>query len=226
MLRRHRWPLLLLPALALAGCRDTAPEAEAAEVAVAEEFSPPPEPTPPPLPDPETISHEGLPNFAVFTETVYRGGAPSTEGFQNLQKMGITTIIDLRIEKARHEEQKEAEALGFHYLSIPLGKEAPTEAQTKTFLETLANADAEPVYFHCQHGADRTGAMGGIYRATVQGWSFDEIWPEMQKYGFKPWLDELKGAVQQAAAGNTGQAAPPAAETPAGEAPAGEAVGG
>jgi len=33
-----------------------------------------------------------------------------------------------------------------------------------------------PVFVHCQHGADRTGCMIGLYRVKVQSWKFEQAW--------------------------------------------------
>lgn len=138
-----------------------------------------------------------VPNFAQVDDNIYRGAAPTAAGLKVLQAMGVRTIIDLRIErKPAKAEQQQAEAMGFTWINLRMGKEAPTKQQVATFLDTLANAEEAPVFVHCQHGADRTGCMIGIYRVTVQGWSFDATWKEMRSFGFKPYLDELKGAVK------------------------------
>ena len=111
--------------------------------------------------------------------------------------MHIHTIIDLRIEHGlAKQEQKVAQSLGFTWINLPMGREAPTQKQVDTMLALLAKADSEPVFIHCQHGADRTGCMVGIYRVQVQGWTFAQAWTEMRKYGFKPFLSELKEAVR------------------------------
>jgi protein tyrosine phosphatase (PTP) superfamily phosphohydrolase (DUF442 family) len=137
-----------------------------------------------------------LPNFARVAPGIYRGGAPTFRGMERLKAMGVRTVIDLRIErKGQREEAAAAEALGLKRTRIPMGREAPTAKQVATFLDTLADPAGRPVFVHCQHGADRTGAMVGIWRARRQNWGWDRIWPEMRRYGFKPWLSELKGAV-------------------------------
>lgn len=142
----------------------------------------------------------GLPNFHRTTEGIYRGGAPTDEGLKTLKTMKIHTIIDLRISPPQaKQEKKTCEAMGFEWLNIPMGKEAPTAKQVAAFLAVLAKAPAEPVFVHCQHGADRTGCMIGIYRVQVQGWSFAQAWTEMRSYGFKPYLSELKEAVRSRA---------------------------
>lgn len=138
----------------------------------------------------------GLPNFHLVAGNIYRGGAPTKEGLNTLKTMKIHTIIDLRISpKEVREEKALAESMGFTWLNLPMGKEAPTKKQVETFLATLAKESTEPVFVHCQHGADRTGCMIGIYRVQVQDWSFDRAWTEMLKHGFKPYLSELKKAV-------------------------------
>jgi len=142
----------------------------------------------------------GIPNFHEVAPGIYRGAAPTRAGLEALAKMGVRTIIDLRIEKqAKRDEKPMAEKLGFTWIHLPMGREAPTRRQVQTFLAALARAPGEPVFVHCQHGADRTGAMVGIYRVQVQKWSFARAWAEMRKYGFKPYLHELKAAVRSRA---------------------------
>ncbi|HEY3413829.1 MAG TPA: tyrosine-protein phosphatase [Armatimonadota bacterium] len=143
-----------------------------------------------------------LPNYHTVAPGITRGGAPTTAGLATLKAQGVQTIIDLRISpKQVRLEKAAALRMGFRWLNIPMGREAPTPAQVSTFLSTLARAPKEPVFVHCQHGADRTGAMIGIYRVQVQHWPFSKAWAEMRRYGFKPYLSELKGAVRSRARG-------------------------
>jgi protein tyrosine phosphatase (PTP) superfamily phosphohydrolase (DUF442 family) len=142
-----------------------------------------------------------LPNFAVVAPGIYRGAAPTPAGLRRLKEMGVRTIIDLRIEKrGQAEEAATAAHLGLDRLRLRMGREAPTSAQVRTFLATLADPAKRPVFVHCQHGADRTGAMIGIYRVTQQGWDFERTWSEMRRFGFKPYLSELKQSVATRAA--------------------------
>ena len=138
-----------------------------------------------------------LPNFATVAPGIYRGAAPTEAGMKKLKAMGVRTIIDLRIEqKGQTNEAAQAKALGINRVRIRLGREAPTKKQTAQFLSIVNAAGPQnPVFIHCQHGADRTGAMVGIYRRTHDKWAFAPTYAEMRKYGFKPFLSELKGAV-------------------------------
>jgi protein tyrosine/serine phosphatase len=141
-----------------------------------------------------------LPNFHSVAPGIWRGAAPSAEGLRKLKARGIRTIIDLRIEKkGQKEEEATAKALGLTRLRIPMGSEAPTRKQVQLFFATLEGAGSAPVFVHCQHGADRTGAMIGLWRVTHQGWDFETTWKEMRKYGFKPWYKDLKACVRKSA---------------------------
>ena len=138
-----------------------------------------------------------LPNFHQVGPGIYRGGAPTQAGLARLKAMGIHTIIDLRCEhKLAMQEKPRAEALGFTWVNLPMGAEPPTQQQVDTLLAALAKAPAETVFVHCQHGADRTGCMIGIYRVQVQGWSFADAWKEMRRYGFNPIWKKLTAAVR------------------------------
>jgi tyrosine-protein phosphatase SIW14 len=147
---------------------------------------------------PSLASAQDLPNFHPVSPGIYRGAAPTLEGLRRLRTMGIRTIIDLRIApKTVKKEKEQAERLGFRWLNLPMGSEPPTSKQVSTLLSTLKQAPGEPVFVHCQHGADRTGCMIGIWRVTQQNWSYPQTYKEMRQYGFKPHYRKLADAVRQ-----------------------------
>ena len=111
--------------------------------------------------------------------------------------MGVKTVIDLRIApKTVKREGAAARAMGFRWINLPMGSDPPTPSQVATLLAALKQAPASPVFVHCQHGADRTGCMLGIYRETQQGWAFPRTYAEMRQYGFDPRWTRLREAVQ------------------------------
>jgi len=139
-----------------------------------------------------------LPNFHSVSPGIYRGAAPTESGLRKLKQMGVRTVIDLRIApKTVKKEKQLAESMGFKWINLPMSDQPPTQAQVDTLLAALRGAQKEPVFVHCQHGADRTGCMLGIYRETQQGWDYDKTYKEMLKYGFKPHLVLLSGAVKK-----------------------------
>ena len=150
-----------------------------------------------------------LPNFHPVSPGIYRGAAPTSQGLRKLRAMGVKTVVDLRIApKTVAREKAEAERLGLRFVNLPMSGDPPTQAQVDTLLGALKTARREPVFVHCQHGADRTGCMLGIYRETQQGWDFDKTYQEMRQYGFKPYYLKLTDAVKQRAPRPKGQARP------------------
>src|SRR5579872_7285774 len=106
-------------------------------------------------------STTGIKNFDQVDRNVYRGGQPTTEGFQYLANLGVKTVIDLRESGARSDaEQKVVTAAGMKYINVPMtGLTPPTQDEITKILDVLENPSAGPAFVHCQRGADRTGAV-------------------------------------------------------------------
>ena len=111
---------------------------------------------------------------------MYRGAAPTAEGIQQLKKLGVRTIVDLRDSGVPDEVQ----GTGMTYVRIPATAWQPEEEDVVQFLQTITDAGRLPVFVHCQRGADRTGMMCAVYRVAIQGWSKDEAIDEMTHGGF------------------------------------------
>ncbi len=144
------------------------------------------------------IEHDGVPNFYRVSETVFRSGQPSRQGFEEISSMGIRTIINLR---SLHSDTSLIENLDFNYYSIPMTLFEPTEAQKQTFLEIVTDSTKTPVLIHCYNGSDRTGSMVAYYRITQNGWSNDHALIEMTSggygykwflFGFKKWIRDVE----------------------------------
>ncbi len=147
------------------------------------------------------VSAKDLPNFHIVHPFLWRGGEPSDAGVRRLAAQGVKTVVDLRaVTRSSRREHALAESLSMRYVQLPMSAEPPTAAQVKTF---LALADAArtsgglPVFVHCQHGSDRTGAMVGIYRVTRDGWTYDRAYREMRRYSFTPKFTKLSEAVRR-----------------------------
>ena len=141
-----------------------------------------------------------LPNFHPVAPAIWRGAAPTEAGLRQLKALGVKTIIDLRIApKTVKKEGMTARALGFSFINLPMGSDPPTPKEVSTLLAALKQAPQSPVYVHCQHGADRTGCMIGIYRVTQQGWAFPKAYAEMLRDGFNPRWVKLREAVRERA---------------------------
>ena len=114
----------------------------------------------------------GISNFDQVDAHVYRGGQPTTQGFQYLAKIGVKAVIDLREagDRARAEEQAVI-AGGMKYVNVPMtGLTPPTEAEIARILALMEDSAAGPVFVHCMRGADRTGAVIAAYHIDHDKW--------------------------------------------------------
>ena len=128
----------------------------------------------------------GVGNFARVDHRLYRGAQPTAEGYRNLKKLGVKTVISFR---SNANTRADAEAAGLTYIRIPiqadlLGSEPPTDEQVRTFFDIVLDPAQQPVYMHCMGGKDRTGTLCAVYRMEIGGWTNDETIEEMQAFGF------------------------------------------
>ena len=121
---------------------------------------------------------DGVPNFHMVTRNIYRGAQPTREGFRNLERMGVKTVVNLR---ALHRDNLEGTSL--REARIPMRAWEPEADEIAGALRVITGKDG-PYFVHCQHGADRTGAVIAVYRMAVQGWERDEAIREMTGGGY------------------------------------------
>ena len=139
---------------------------------------------------------EGILNFGKINESLYRGAQPDAEGIQNLKRLGIKTIINLRMTgDVWKGEEAEARASGILYTNLPMkGLGRPTDEQVAQAL-SLINTLPSPVFVHCQHGCDRTGTVIACYRMEHDQWSNRSSLQEARQYGFSRWEWGMKKCV-------------------------------
>lgn len=110
-----------------------------------------------PLPAIPTIE-----NLHSVDGTLWRGSAPARVGYEVLAERGVTTIVDLRAEDIRVDEDLIA-SLGMDLVRIPIRDgQAPGDEQVAQFLDLMRNNDGL-VYLHCGAGVGRTGTMAAAY---------------------------------------------------------------
>jgi len=147
----------------------------------------------------DKLKINGIPNPGKINDNLYRGAQPNEQGLEELKKLGITTIIDLRAEdRPKSEwEKKEAERLGMHFVRIPIaGFAAPTNEEVVQFL-SLVRDPQQKVFVHCLLGEDRTGVFIATYRMSVQKWPVTQALHEMNSFGFNGfWHPAMKAFVQ------------------------------
>jgi protein tyrosine/serine phosphatase len=127
---------------------------------------------------------EGIVNFGKVNDSLYRGAQPDALGIRRLKKLGIKTIINLRMTNdVWKAEEAEANANGITYTNVPMkgfGRPTPEQvAKALALIETLPS----PVFVHCEYGCDRTGTIIACYRIKHNHWSSDSAWQEARHYG-------------------------------------------
>ncbi len=123
-------------------------------------------------------------NFGQMNERFYRGAQPNEGDYKSLAALGVNTVVDLR-DNPESYEKRDVEALGMHYVNIPMSdKDYPRAENIAAFLK-LVDAPATGKFFvHCAGGRHRTGVMGAVYRFTHDHWNLDQAYAEMKSYDF------------------------------------------
>jgi len=140
--------------------------------------SPPASPRPDTWAEPLESAH--LSNLHRVSPSLLRGAQPTAQGLEELERMGVHTVLSLR---------------GFHDDDLPAGSKLarehisfktwhPEDEDVVRFLRIVNDPAQQPVFVHCQWGADRTGMMCAIYRIACNGWTKDEALAEMTGGGF------------------------------------------
>ena len=127
---------------------------------------------------------EGILNFGRMNEVVLRGAQPDAAGIENLKRLGVKSIVNLRMEgDVWKDEAVEASARGILYTNVPLrGFGRPTDEQMDRVLALIESLPG-PVFVHCQHGCDRTGTVLACYRMKHDGWTTEKAMAEARRYG-------------------------------------------
>lgn len=138
-----------------------------------------------------------LPNFDMVSDSLYRGGQPTQEGFDRLHKMGVKTVVNVREGDTDRDLIKGME---FVYNLRGMSALSPCDEDVIWFLKIATNPTSGPIFLHCHYGADRTGYLIAMYRIVVQGWDTEKAITEMTDggHGFWPLYSNLPDYVRRA----------------------------
>jgi len=130
----------------------------------------------------QPLTRPGLSNLHKVSDDLYRGAQPTAEGIEQLDALGIKTIISLRSSDTDHRFLGQA---GLTYEHIPMVAWNAEDEDVVRLLRIVTDENRLPVFVHCRRGADRTGLMVAVYRIVVQGWSKEQAIDEMTQGGFR-----------------------------------------
>jgi tyrosine-protein phosphatase SIW14 len=142
---------------------------------------------------------DGVGNFQRVDDHVYRGAQPTDQGFMNLAKLGIRTVIDLQESGDARAlgEEKAVKAAGMQYISIPMrGMETPSSESVIKALALLEDNTSGPVFVHCHRGADRTGGIIACYRIEHDHWTSDHAIKEARSLGMSWYQTAIQSYVR------------------------------
>ncbi len=125
----------------------------------------------------------GCSNLYKVNDRLYRGAQPDAEGFKELKKLGVKTILNLR---SSHSDSKLLEGAGLDYVHIKMQAWDAEYDEVKQALQIITDESKQPVFVHCKHGADRTGTVIAAWRLVADGWTKEEAIEEMTQgpFGF------------------------------------------
>jgi protein tyrosine/serine phosphatase len=133
----------------------------------------------------DVVAIPELPNFHQVDANLFRGGQPAAGAVSRLKALGIRTIVNLRYEPDLVKaEEVEATTAGIAYYNVPMrGLNKPTDAQVAQILALIDDPANRPVFVHCKHGSDRTGAIVACYRIARAQWTAKQAIREAFGYG-------------------------------------------
>ena len=108
---------------------------------------------------------QGVDNLRAVDREVWRGAAPTGDGYRNLARAGVATVVDLRAEENLDADFRLVRELGMNLVHIPIRDgQAPSTDEVAAFLDATRSAGDGKVFVHCGAGVGRTGAMVGAYQ--------------------------------------------------------------
>jgi protein tyrosine/serine phosphatase len=124
---------------------------------------------------------EGVANLYRITPMLYRSEQPTAAGMKNLEKLGIRTVINLRV---FNDDDDEVKGTHLRTARVSVLTWRIGDKHVIRVLRQLRDTANGPFLIHCQHGSDRTGLMSAMYRVLEQGWTADDALKELTEGGY------------------------------------------
>lgn len=146
--------------------------------------------------NPTPVVDADICNFHQVDADLYRGGRPRQSAYAKLVELGIRTIINLEEPEYAQREKATLDALNatlkpaqrIDLISFPIDQMeiAITGVSHDRLAELFQQMQAaqKPIFLHCYHGKDRTGAIVAIYRMRRREKPYDEAYEEARHYQF------------------------------------------
>ena len=119
-------------------------------------------------------------NFYKVSDDIYRSEQPSLKEIEQLNTIGIKTIINLRL---WHSDRDKLTNTGIAEVRINMRAGKVTDEKIIQILKAIKNSP-KPILIHCWHGSDRTGVVIAMYRLIFQNWSKRQVIDELMQPEF------------------------------------------
>ena len=138
----------------------------------------------------------GIANFDEVNPHLYRGAQPDRAGLEYLHRLGIRTVIDLRMTNdVRIAEAEEVRAQGMNYFNVPMSGSGRPKMETVLTVLSIIETSPSPVFVHCHYGCDRTGTIIACYRMKHEEWKSSKALNEARIHGMYWWKFGMKNFV-------------------------------
>lgn len=108
---------------------------------------------------PRPLQCEHLPNAFLVTDDILSGGTPNgEEGFTELEKIGVKTVISV---DGSTPEIDSARQHGIRYVHLPHGYDGIPDLHARTLAKAVRELPG-PIYIHCHHGKHRSPASTAV----------------------------------------------------------------
>jgi len=119
-------------------------------------------------------------NFYQINDSIYRSGQPDSAGFDQLYKIGMKSVLNLR---EKHPDNSPAHSLPIQLFHVEMKAKDFSDAEIIEALRILKTSP-KPIVVHCKLGSDRTGVVLAMYRIVFQHWTKEQARDELENGGF------------------------------------------
>ena len=134
--------------------------------------------------------HRRLRFDCVEEGVLYRSAQPNARQLARIvDEHGIRTIVNLRKPASIASDPRGLDEIamagerGIRYVNMRYSHET-SQSQIAEFLALVAEEENRPVLVHCSAGRNRTGVLVLAYRMKVQGWTLEEAFADMERFGY------------------------------------------
>lgn len=139
----------------------------------------------------QKIQKTSFQNLYRVDENLFRSEQPSKLGMEELQDLGIKSIVNVR---NLRNDNFEAKSTNLILKRKRINTWTINYDEVVSVLK-LIKESPKPVLIHCKHGSDRTGCVVAAYRMSFQNWTKEDAINEFKSGGYGFHEDAFKNVL-------------------------------